>query len=262
MSRILLVDDETDFLDATARALGRRGFVVGLASDADEALEKLGREPYDVAVFDVRLPGMSGVDLFHEVRARHPRLPVILLTGHGQVHQAFETVRDGVFEYLAKPCSIDKLARVAERAVANNHEPQPPAAAQVQEVEIRVLLVDDDVGFQDPVALALRRRGMRVSTAVDPKVALEIVTNQEIDVAILDVGLDGLGLLERMKVARPALEIILVSGQPIMGDVVAGIRAGAFDFLTKPQSIDALTARVRDAWEAVGSRSPRKPRRG
>jgi DNA-binding NtrC family response regulator len=249
MSRILLVDDETDFLDATARALRRRGFVVGQATDARTALTELGREPYDVAVLDVRLQGESGVDLFRKVHELYPRLPVLLLTGHGAVQQAFETVREGVFEYLTKPCSIDKLVRVAERAVAAVRAGGSPPSPTGREPEICVLLVDPEP--TESVATFLRSRHMRVTTAVDGSAALLILSREEVEVAVVDASLDGLALLKRMKQLRPALAVILATAQPLLSDAVRGIREGAFDVLTKPLPLAALATRIHDAWQVT-----------
>ena len=113
---LLLVDDEQDFLEAIERALSNRGFEVATAACGVDAIECLRRSQPDVAVLDVKMPDIDGVQLFKRLHLVYPDLPVILLTGHGTVQQAFETSRDGVFEYLTKPCDVDELAAVARRA--------------------------------------------------------------------------------------------------------------------------------------------------
>jgi two-component system, NtrC family, response regulator AtoC len=113
---LLLVDDERDFLDAAAAALSRRGFDVDTARSGERAVEMMKQKCPDVIVLDVKMPGIDGVQLFHRLNLVYPDIPVILLTGHGTVQQAFETSKRGVFEYLTKPCDIDDLACVVRRA--------------------------------------------------------------------------------------------------------------------------------------------------
>ena len=118
-TRVLLVDDEAEFLDSTAKALSRRGFEVQQAENGELALRMLEKRQTIVAVLDVKMPGMDGVDVFREIKLRWPSIAVIMLTGHGSVGQAFATSKEGVVEYLAKPCDIDKLAAVIRKAAAS-----------------------------------------------------------------------------------------------------------------------------------------------
>ena len=139
--RVLLVDDEREFLEAVAPGLGRRGFEVSMADSGTAALELLANQTFDVIVLDVKMPGINGVDTFREIKRSVPDLPVILLTGHGNMDQAFETSREGVFEYLTKPCDVEKLARVARRATEVSLTKGSRDTMAVE--EIRLLLVDD-----------------------------------------------------------------------------------------------------------------------
>jgi len=114
--RLLLVDDEQDFLEAVTPALERRGLEVTAVSNGIEALALLDHWPFDVVVLDVKMPGMGGIEVFHELCHREPELPVVILTGHGDIQQAFETSREGVFDYLTKPCRVEDLVEVVRRA--------------------------------------------------------------------------------------------------------------------------------------------------
>jgi DNA-binding NtrC family response regulator len=113
---LLLVDDELDFLAAVKKALSSRGFDVETAENGDRAVERLRQYRPDVVVLDVKMPGIDGVQLFRRIHLVYPEVPVILLTGHGTVKQAFETSKEGVFEYLTKPCDVDELAFVVRQA--------------------------------------------------------------------------------------------------------------------------------------------------
>ena len=248
-TRILLVDDEPEFLEATASALSRRGFNVWTAERGVTALELLGEHHLDVVVLDVKMPGLDGVEVFQRISAAHPDLPVIMLTGHGSVQQAFETSREGVFEYLSKPCDMEKLACAARRAVEDNRERSGPAAAEPED-DVRLLLVDDEAELLESLAAALGRRGMRVPAAPDGAVALEQIQQQVFDVALVDVkmrGLCGLALLRRIRALQPLMEVIMLTGHPSMETAVEGLREGAFDFMAKPQSVDVLVQKIRQA---------------
>jgi len=108
--KLLLVDDEKEFLDSTSRALSRRSFEVTTASNGELALQLLEEQSFDAAVLDVKMPGIPGDRLFRRIKQLYPGMPMIILTGHGTVEQAFETSRDGIFDYLTKPCDMEKLA--------------------------------------------------------------------------------------------------------------------------------------------------------
>jgi len=248
--RLLMVDDEREFLDALTPSLTRRGFDVTVAESGATALERLSTRTFDVVVLDVKMPGISGVDAFREIKISNPNLPVILLTGHGNIEQAFETSREGVFEYLSKPCDIEKLAMVARKAVAQAAE--SGVTVSVIGEEIRVLLVDDDPDFVNSLTPALERRGIVVSKAYDGLEALESMRTNELHVAVVDVRMpvmDGLTLLDRLREIDPLLEVILLSGHPSVSDVRRGLQEGAFDYLTKPQRVEDLYDRIHMAWE-------------
>ncbi|MEF2230610.1 MAG: response regulator [Pseudodesulfovibrio sp.] len=115
--RILLVDDQPDFTEVLAKRLVRRGMVVDEAEDGNEALGMLQSARYDVAVFDLRMPGADGVQLLKAARLRFPAMAVILLTGHGSVHDAMRASEAGAFEFLSKPVSLEALEETIRRAV-------------------------------------------------------------------------------------------------------------------------------------------------
>ena len=248
--RILIVDDEKEFLQAVEPGLVRRGFDVTLAESGSAALELVQARIFDVVVLDVKMPGINGVDTFREIYRTLPDLPVILLTGHGNMEQAFESSRDGVYEYLTKPCDVEKLSQVAREAAARGAKRTTPGTTPRE--EIRLLLVDDDRDFVMSIKVALERRGVVVSEAYDGRDAIEAVRTNKFHVAVVDVrmpGMDGLTLLGRLRETDPLLEVILLSGHPSVSDVRRGLQEGAFDYLTKPQRVEDLVERIQEAWQ-------------
>ena len=107
--RIILVDDEEEFLQSATRALERRDVAVSTAKNGEEALRMIEHHIFHVAVLDVKMPGIDGVELFRRMKNKIPDLPVIILTGHGSIAQAFETSKEGIYDYITKPCDMDAL---------------------------------------------------------------------------------------------------------------------------------------------------------
>jgi DNA-binding NtrC family response regulator len=104
------VDDEEEFLASMARALTRRGFGVATARGGLEALAALREGDVDVAVVDVKMPGMDGIELLSRIKRDSPAVEVILLTGHATVDLAIQGMKQGAFDFLFKPHEPDDLA--------------------------------------------------------------------------------------------------------------------------------------------------------
>lgn len=107
---LLLVDDEPDFLRATSTALSRRGFAVTTASSGEEALAALQGSRPDLMVLDLKMPGLGGIETLRRLRETDQTLPVIILTGHGDVDAAIAGIRLSVVDFLQKPIDVDQLA--------------------------------------------------------------------------------------------------------------------------------------------------------
>lgn len=107
--RLLIVDDEEAFLSAMARRLEMRGFEVSKAVNASQALETARADHFDLALVDLKMPGMDGKELLGILKEEHRFLEVIILTGHGSMESAVECTKLGAYGYLPKPYEIDKL---------------------------------------------------------------------------------------------------------------------------------------------------------
>ncbi|MGD8562940.1 MAG: response regulator [Desulfarculaceae bacterium] len=107
--KILLVDDEADFLETLAKRLALRKLTVHTATSGKEALATLEREAVEVVVLDVKMPGMDGITTIKEIKHHHPLVEVIMLTGHADLEASAEGMARGAFDYLLKPVAIDEL---------------------------------------------------------------------------------------------------------------------------------------------------------
>jgi DNA-binding NtrC family response regulator len=113
---ILIVDDEIKFLDSIATRLEMRGFDVSKAANGQAALEAARQQTFDLALLDLKMPGMDGKQVLEELKKRHKYLEVIILTGHGSLDSAVECTKLGAFGYLPKPYELDKLLDILQKA--------------------------------------------------------------------------------------------------------------------------------------------------
>src|SRR4030042_1045563 len=107
--KVLLIDDEEDFLIPTAKALKKRGFKVDTAQSGLKALDKLEHSEFDVIVLDVKMPEMDGLETISLIQSHWVNIEIIMLTGYGNIDTAFKASKGGIFEFLTKPCDIDLL---------------------------------------------------------------------------------------------------------------------------------------------------------
>jgi DNA-binding NtrC family response regulator len=120
--RILLIDDDAGVRELLAKELPRKGIEAVPARDAEEGLRLLDQQGFPVVVSDVRMPGLSGLELLKKVKEREGDLTeVIMLTGHGTIDQAIEAIRAGAYHYLTKPVKIAELAVFVKQAAEKAH---------------------------------------------------------------------------------------------------------------------------------------------
>ena len=121
--KVLVVDDEEIVRLSHMRTLSGQNCNVEAARGADEALEKMQREPADVVLMDLRMPGMDGLAALKTIKERWPETEVVIITGYPSVYTAREAVRLGAFDYLVKPVGPDEVLAVANEAMAQRVAP-------------------------------------------------------------------------------------------------------------------------------------------
>jgi len=115
--RIAVVDDEAIVVREIKRSLSKQGYEVETFLDGESALEQLARQDFDLLISDLRLPGISGLDLLKAVRENNPHCETILITAHGTVDSAIEAIRSGAFHYVTKPIKMADLRLLVKRAL-------------------------------------------------------------------------------------------------------------------------------------------------
>jgi DNA-binding NtrC family response regulator len=108
--RILVVDDEVDFLETIVKRLRRREMDAHGVTSGEEALKILEKEPFDVVILDIKMPkGMDGIEVLRAIKNLRPEVEVLLLTGHASVETSIEGMKLGAFDYLLKPMRLEEL---------------------------------------------------------------------------------------------------------------------------------------------------------
>ena len=114
--RLLIVDDEERFLKTLTQRLGLRDFDVTSASNGQMAIESAEQQQFDLALVDLKMPGMRGERVLELLKKKDPYIEVVILTGHGSIDSAVECTKLGCFWYLQKPCETEELMKVLKEA--------------------------------------------------------------------------------------------------------------------------------------------------
>ena len=284
--RVLLVDDEEDYVRTMAERLKLRDLESQVATSGAQALEMVRSQVPDVMVLDLRMPGIDGMEVLERVKEEHPQVQVVILTGHGSDAEEQEARALGAFEYLQKPADTAELidtiraawkrglkvaaeflresreefdrtmeaaawAEAGEPDLAVDAARRPPKEETPEdEGALKVLLVDDEEDYVRTMAERMEMRELGSDVALTGEQALEMLELDLPDVMVLDLRMPGLGgmeVLRRVKEAHPFVEVIILTGFGSDEDEAQARRLGAFDYLRKPVDLSDLVATIRRA---------------
>jgi DNA-binding NtrC family response regulator len=134
--RVLVVDDEQDFLETLVNRLNRRDIVATGVTSGEKALEEVKNRLFDVILLDIKMPGgMDGIEALREIKKIQPLAEVILLTGHASVETSIEGMKLGAFDYLLKPIKLeDLMIKLAEAFEKKDTHEQKIRKARIKEL--------------------------------------------------------------------------------------------------------------------------------
>jgi DNA-binding response OmpR family regulator len=176
-SRVLVVDDEENVRITTAAILEQEGYEVETATDGREALEMAARVHYDLVLTDLRMDDMDGSTLLHEMQTRHPNVVTIVLTGYASIESSIDALRQGVYDYLVKPCMVEDLKRTVRRALEHREQ-----RMQISELSSPVVEIWDGVLLVPLVGTLDDKRAAQMSTAL-----LQAVRTECAQVVLVDI---------------------------------------------------------------------------
>ena len=116
---VLLIDDEIAYVNVLSNRLSKRGFDVGKANSGSEAFQILRQRSFDVAVLDLKMADMDGIEVLKILKKMAPEIVVIMLSGHGSAKATHDAIRHGAYDYLTKPYELDELIKKIVDAYEN-----------------------------------------------------------------------------------------------------------------------------------------------
>jgi CheY-like chemotaxis protein len=197
--RLLVVDDEVDTCRNLSDILTDLGYQVDVAHDGPSALELVRRNAYDVALLDLRMPGMDGLELFHRIRQLRAGTVGIIVTAYAGTDTTERALAAGAWQVLAKPVNFSRLLSLVEEAVG-----QP-----------LVLIVDDDPDLCQSLRDVLGERGYRVCLAHDQSAAADQLRDTAFRVVLIDMKLphgNGAEVYRLVREANPQARTVVVTG--------------------------------------------------
>lgn len=230
---ILVVDDDPDTCRNLADILGDLGYHVETASDGLSALGLIRQRAFDVALLDFKMPGMTGLELYREIRKLRAETVAIVVSAFTNTDTRQEALAAGARHVLSKPVDFNRLLALVEEAIG-----QP-----------LVLVVDDDPDLCTTLWDILRERGYRVALAHDPVAAAEQLQGHHFSVVLLDLRLpggDGSQVFRTIREANPEAHTVIITGHPreLGGLVEQVLREGADAVCYKPFDVSQLLTTV------------------
>lgn len=195
--KILVVDDNRSLTEALADVFEAKGYAADLAFDGVQAVERVKSSSYDCILMDIRMPRMSGVDAFKEIKKCAPTVPVILMTAYSVQGLIEEARAEGIVAVVQKPVAIDKILRI------------------IEELQGSALIVDTK---PDPTLMTvLKQSGYRIAMTASAREAITMVATGEYDAVMLSAEIEGLTSWDSIVLFKewdPKCLIILMSTEP------------------------------------------------
>jgi DNA-binding NtrC family response regulator len=197
---VLIVDDEADACENLRDILVDLGYRVGIARNGSEAVEQVVRTNYDIALLDLKMPGMDGVAVYRQIKRLRPETVAIVVSAFSGSDLAEQAVEEGAAQVVAKPVDVPQLLTAIEASLA-----QP-----------LVLVVDDDADFCENLWQILSKRGYRLALAHTADQARRQLGMKSFDVVVIDLKLPGSesgeDLIRAVSKTNPNARRILVTG--------------------------------------------------
>jgi signal transduction histidine kinase/CheY-like chemotaxis protein len=251
--RILVVDDNATNRRILVLQAAKWGMVVHDTEAPEQALEVLRRDPFDLAILDMHMPGMDGATLAVRIREAGQSLPLVLFSSAGSSKE----VSDGLFAArLAKPLRQSQLFDMLVTLLVHEAAPRHAAAPAKSRIDadmasrhaLRILLAEDNVVNQKLALRLLQQMGYRADLASNGLEAIECVARQTYDVVLMDVQMpemDGFDASRHITTRWPTGQrprIIAMTANAMQGDRELCMAAGMDDYVSKPIRVDELVA--------------------
>ncbi|EPX63641.1 CoB--CoM heterodisulfide reductase subunit A [Cystobacter fuscus DSM 2262] len=265
-STVLVVDDEPVVRDVCARLLAREpDLVVTLAEDAEQALMLLDSQRFDVLITDKNLPGMGGVELIAEARARQPSLEAVMITGYSSSESVIAAFAAGASDYILKPFEDLRLVRAKVRAALERRAGRVKGREQARRVAreaAELLQAGEQASPQARQQMESQLRAYELASRMSPGGQVAVVGSTEALRTLLEEGLEAVALPPDSPALLGAAVVVLETGAPDWWDIAERLQTASPDvvLLAGPHAdladlLDAITLRLELV--GFGSSSPR-----
>jgi two-component system response regulator HydG len=230
--KILLVDDNVDFIDSVKDVLEDEGYHVVAALSGEEAVSLTLKEAFDLVLMDIKMPGMNGVESLVKMKEKSPDIKVILFTAYAIEELIQQARNEGAWAVLKKPLNLGYLLSIIKEI---GHQAKGDC----------ILIADDDASLCDNLLETLTESGYPVAVVGNGPDALRKMEHQNFDILLLDMklpGLNGLEVYRQIKAKQPRLVTIIMTGYAEeMSDLVhQAVSENAYSYLTKPIDMNQL----------------------
>ncbi len=230
--KILVVDDNTAFLDSIMDVLEIEGFDVATAASGEDALILTKSDTFDVIIMDIKMPGMNGVESFIEMKKQNPHIKVIMATAYSMEDLIQQALDEGAYAVLQKPINMKKLF---EKIDELNQHPNGGL----------IMIAEDDRALCENLHDILKKEGFDVVFAHDGEEALKKASEQSFNILLLDMKLpllNGLEVYRGIKQMNPNVVAIIISAyaKDMFDLIEQALDENAHTFLRKPLDMDKL----------------------
>lgn len=146
MASILIIDDEKSIRKTLTEILSFEGYKIDEAADGDEGLKRFSEKNYDLVLCDIKMPKLDGIEFLERAKMIHPDVPIIMISGHGNIETAVEAVKKGAFDYISKPPDLNRLLITLRNAIDKQE-----LVTQTKVLKRRVSKVQEMVGESGPI---------------------------------------------------------------------------------------------------------------
>ncbi|MFN8252691.1 MAG: sigma-54 dependent transcriptional regulator [Ferruginibacter sp.] len=147
MATILIIDDEKAIRKTLTEILSYEGYKIDEASDGEEGLKKFGEKAYDIVLCDIKMPKIDGIEFLEKAKDINPDVPVIMISGHGNIDTAVEAVKKGAFDYISKPPDLNRLLITLRNAVDKQN-----LVTETKVLKRKVSKVQEMIGSSSPIS--------------------------------------------------------------------------------------------------------------
>jgi DNA-binding NtrC family response regulator len=146
MASILIIDDEKAIRKTLTEILSFEGYKIDEAADGEEGLKRFSEKKYDLVLCDIKMPKLDGIEFLERAKMLHPDVPIIMISGHGNIDTAVEAVKKGAFDYISKPPDLNRLLITLRNATEKQE-----LVTQTKVLKRRVSKVQEMVGQSGPI---------------------------------------------------------------------------------------------------------------